>query len=369
MRNFNDEKLLLIDPDPGTMVQKIKEWTTEYNVSIYVAKTGFEGLVKYKEYEPELILISCKLTDINGMSLSTIIKDGQYGRNVSIFLYDIEGNILGNTKADFFCTMTDKNLLYETLCGQIVNFYEHQRLTRNNSMEIMRARNEQFEKLPTAIDNEYYTTTNIFSAFSVLSGDSFDYWMDAEKNLYGILIDCWGHEVRSFSQVNTLMAFIKKELRMIEFGVTNTLEDVFVSVNEDLYSLNSSPDPVAGIIFKVDIDKGLFTFTTAGIPGIYIKRLNNPKLEIYECENFLLGFDKSIKEFDTFTIPLFDVESIVICSDGLWEVAFSEEEIIERGKAKHDDVSGIIINFKDAFHKTYGDNVIPFSELKKQEQG
>jgi len=353
------ERLLLVDRNPEKILGWLDEWLVKFDVSKYTATSGIEALEKFNEIHPSLIIISCDLPDMNGMSVSSIIKDARSGSNVKIFLYDIK-DILANTKADFFFNMTDATKFYEGLKTQVVGYYDLLRIKSKNSMEIQKAVNEMYSIIPQPISNNFYETLNLFSAFELLSGDFFEYWEDSNHNLYGLLFDCPGHDIFSFSLVRSARAFLKKELKMFELGVYKKLSEIFTSVNSDLYEIDISPDPIAAIIFKVDVDTGIFHFAVAGIPGIYVHKMDG-KIELHEFEEFLLGYITD-PTFVDFSIPLYDVESIIVASDGLWELTYAANEAEESGMAKHDDVSGIIIKFKNDIHKpvnTDGLNKLP----------
>lgn len=355
------ERLLLVDRNPKAMQDFLTEFLlSKYDIALHTARTGMEALEKYKTLLPGLIIISCDLPDINGMSVSTIIKDGQNGHNTTIYLYNVK-DILDNTKADHLFNMSDSKRFRVALKTQVENFYQSKLDKYKNSMEYLKMRNDQYSKLSTEIDTPYYKTVNIFSAFEVLSGDFYEYWQDPNDtgNLYGFLFDCPGHDLFAYSIVRSVRMSLKKDMQMMQLGVHDKLSDVFKNFNEDLYAIDASPETIAAIIFKLDIQKGVFNFCTAGMPGIYLKKIGSDELSIFECRNFILGYIQEA-DYDDYSIPLDDLDSIIICSDGLWEVAFNHEEVAERGTAKHDDVSGVIIkikeNLRNKFHADKGNN-------------
>jgi len=336
------ERLLIVDQYPEKLVDYVKNWLLRYDISILIAKTGIEALEKYKLYSPALIILNAELPDMSGMSVSSIIKDGENGRQTSVILFNLEG-VFQNTKADFFFTRMDEQSFSDLMQAQLKTFYDERFLKAMHSQEIQMAQHRQYQLLPETIFGKQYTVLNFFSAFSSgLSGDGFDYWQDAAgKNLYGLLFDCTGHDITAFSQVNSLRSFLKKDMKLFELGFYKTLPEVLESVNGDLFAIDSSPEMTAAIVFELDVEKQKFHYCTAGIPGLILKDRKNA-WQTTEEENYLLGcYEKA--EFKDAVIDLGGIDEIICCSDGFFELAFHNEEVKEDKIAKHDDVSAIVI--------------------------
>lgn len=345
MSNTRKERILLVDSEPEKILGWLKLWLVKYDISIHTAESGIQALVKYNKYLPGLILIAADLPDMSGMTLSSIIKDSQSGKNTVIYLYNLK-EIMQNTKADFFFNATSEEKFCDALHAQIVNFYNVRFMHTNHSMEIMRAIAQQYEKLPMAYEGKYFSVTPVFSAYGELSGDSYDYWEDESGNLYGLLFDCTGHDFLSFSQVSNMRTLLKKDMRMYEMNVYRSLSEVLETVNSDLFAVDQEPENPVAIVFKLDIVQGVFEYSTAGIPGIIVKRRGEKNSEVLDASSFMLG-DLTNATFDNYCIGLADVEEITVCSDGLYELTYNKEVVEDSQIAKHDDVSAIILQFKD----------------------
>ncbi len=335
------ERLLIVDQYPEKFVDYVKKWLLKYDISILIAKTGIEALEKYKLYSPALIILNAELPDMSGASVSSIIKDGENGRQTSIILFNL-ADVFQNTKADFFFTKMDEQSFCDFMQAQLKTFYDERFLRAMHSQEIQMAQRRQYQLLPDTLYGKRYNVLNIFSAYSSgLSGDGFDYWQDENGNLYGILFDCTGHDITAFSQVNSLRSFLKKDMKLFELGFYKTLPEVLTSVNSDLFAIDASPEMTATIIFKLDEQEQKFCYCTAGIPGLIVKG-RDEKWKTIESENYLLGcYEKA--EFKDETLNLKDFNEIICCSDGFFELAFHNDVIKEDKIAKHDDVSAIII--------------------------
>ena len=346
------ERILVVDEQPDKICSWLKGWLAGFDVAIHTANSGVEALLKYKRFMPGLMLVSCKLSDMDGQTLSSIIKDGKNGPFTTIYLYNLGNIIMQNSKADFFFSNSDETFFKDAMQAQLINFYNIRFMQSQHSMEIMRAKAQQYNYLPSSLDTTHFSVTGIFSPYSELSGDSYDYWLDESGNLLGFLLDCTGHDIISFSQVNSIRTLLKKDMKLYELGFLNKLSDVLSSVNNDLFAVDTSPECTAAILFKIDAAKHQLKYCTAGIPGLFIKKFSSDVQEIIECQNYLLGFDKDLTFDDGENeIPLDNIETVIACSDGLFEVTCHHDEIAESGIAKHDDISAIIFHFKINFSK------------------
>lgn len=345
------ERLLLVDPAPQQLLDDLKKWLGKYDISFFTATNGIEAIEKYKECSPGLMLINCNLPDMNGMSLSSILKDEENGNYTTIYLYNIE-NIYQNTKADyFFLKMTDDHFR-DFMRAQITEFYDLRFMQAAHSSELIRAQHKQYEFLPSPIDSDAFRVMSLFSAYGELSGDGYNYWLDDEgRNLYGLLFDCTGHDILSFTNVNAVRIMLSKDMKMYEMGFYKHLSEVLKSVNDDLFAVDTSPEFTAAVVFKLDLDTHIFRYAMAGAPGIMVRHTDKKDWDTIESRSFILGFDKS-SEFEDKEVPLDTVQDIIVCSDGFYEVTSFHEKDVEKARiAKHDDVSAIIITLHQQSQK------------------
>lgn len=343
--SVRQEKLLLVDASPDALLAHLKEWLSDFDIFIYVVNTAIEAIVQYKELSPGLMLVNSELPDMSGMSLSTILKDEENGSSTSIFVYNIQ-HIMQNTKADFFFLKTDEAHFYDVMGAQVVSFYQLRFMQSLHSTELLRAKAQQYEFLPGAIETDAYQVMGLFSAYGDLSGDSYTYWVnDKTGDLYGILFDCTGHDFVSYTYVTAGRIMLKKDMKLYELGAIESLSEVLKSINDDLYAVDAMPESTAAIIFKLDVAEQKFHYCTAGVPGIFVRERESGKWRTIDSENYLLGWDENI-DFNEQCVDLKDVQDVIACSDGFYEVTFHEEEVKESQIAKHDDVSAVFIHMK-----------------------
>lgn len=340
--NTRHERLLLVDPQPENLVGIIRELLEEFDVSLYTASNAIEGILKYKDLSPGLMLINNELPDMFGMSLATLIKDEENGANTSVCLYNIT-EILQNTKADFLILKLPEEKFQEVIQTQIQSFYNLRFMQNMHSTELLRAKQQQYEFLPVPLETENYSATGFFSAYGELSGDSYTYWQGKDGALYGVLFDCTGHDFVSYTYVNAARIMLKKDMRLYELGATDTLAEVLKSVNDDLFAVDAVPEMTTAIVFKLDPKERMFRYCTAGMPGILVMDKDTHQWRIIPSENFILGCEENAS-FNEQELPLEGVENIIVCSDGFFELTFHQKEVREGQIAKHDDVSTIFIS-------------------------
>lgn len=338
------DRILLISSRPGLVFDWLKGWTEKYDVSLYVDKTGVEGVESFNQLHPILTIIDACLDDINGMSLASIIKDTLAGADTTIYLYNLK-KVLQNTKADFFFVTENDKELYDSMQAQIHNFLEKRFMERMHSSEIARAEKQQYDLLPRPMENNVFKVSTLFSPMAKLSGDCYDFWTGEDTNgLYGFLMDCTGHDIVSYSQVGMLRSFLKKSCKMYQIGLlTNGISDVLVEVNNDLFTVDTDPTPAAAIVFYINFIENTLEYCTAGIPTFYIRE--NGSLKPVECSNYLLGSFPNV-EFQSETMKLDNIDEIIFSSDGFSELLFHNADAEEADIAKHDDVSAVTIWLK-----------------------
>ncbi|WP_196601150.1 SpoIIE family protein phosphatase [Pectinatus frisingensis] len=337
-----ENSILLVTQKPQKIIYCLDKVLKEYHISIYVAKSGLEGISKYTEKVPTMVLIDNNLPDLNGMSFTSILKDTKTGHNCVVYVFNVD-KFLQNTKADYFFPKVDNDNLTECLRLQVKAFFDKRALQSQHSDEIARARLKQNEILPERVETNIFQVDNVYSPFSELSGDGLDYWTgEDKKGLYGLLFDCTGHDIVSFLQVGEIRALLKKGCKYYQSGVYSNLSEIMKSANEDLFALHGD-DTIctAAVIFYFDFEKNILHYCSAGIPSFYIKRGN--KMEEILMENYLIGYEPDV-EFDEKVLELEDIDEIIFSSDGFSELLF--KDIQDTDPAKHDDVSAILVKLK-----------------------
>ncbi len=344
------DSMMLVSAEKEPLYSELEKYVRAYNADVIYTNLGMDGLALYEKYAPHLILIDSELPDMSGMSLASIIKKSQNGRQTTVALYNVE-HIINNTSADHFFMKGQ----WEVLKTFLYNFYQNNLTNTQHSAEILRLREQQYQMLPAAIQTDDYIVSSILSPYSEIAGDSFDYWRSDNGNLYGVLYDCRGHDLVSFSQVLMIHTLFKKDMKQFELGNYQNLNEVIKSVNSDLFATAApEPDTTAAIVFYLDVKDRIFHYCTAGMPGIFIRETGKKELSAIESQNFLLGFDEDL-DWEEQKLTLDGIDQITICSDGLYELTkldMDNGETIQN--AKHDDVSAIIINIKEAYQEKKG---------------
>lgn len=344
------KNILLVSADKEPLYSELSNSLQNYGIGVNYTNLGTDGLALYEKYTPHMVLIDSHLDDMSGMSMASIIKKSQNGMHTKVILYNVE-MVFNNTAADRFFNKSKDKEYNDDLKNYIINYYHNDLSNSQNSAEVLRLREQQYQMLPADIKTDSITVTGILSPYIEVGGDSFDYWLNENGDLYGELYDCRGHNLVSFSQVLMLHTLFKKDMKQYEKGIYDNLEEVMKSVNNDLFVTSApEPDTTAAIVFHLDKANHKLKYCTAGMPGIFVRYDGKKELEAIESSNFLLGFDEDL-EWDEQELDLHGIEQIVICSDGLYELTLCEKEVAESRNAKHDDVSAIIINLKNKDRK------------------
>lgn len=347
-------RALAVSSNPHIAVW-LREWVEKHRARVDVAANAVDALRLYKEFSPSLIIIDNELPDMNGMSLASIIKDGEDGDKVTLILYNMK-RILGGAKADVYLpkTTTEAELM-DALKAQVVSYFDARYLKAMHSEELHRAKLRQYSLLPSVIQTKQFRVSNVYSPMNELSGDGLDYWIGEDsRGLYGFLFDCTGHDFVSFAQGGSVRGILKKTLRLYQYsqdgkkglGVENcsTLASAMKEFNEFLFLVDKNPEPVSVILFHLNFAQGIFRFCSAGIPAILYRRTGETRHLPLRANNYLIGYEEGVN-FTEQELSLTGIDEVIVSSDGFYELVFKgeAEAALSDTIAKHDDVSAIMI--------------------------
>ena len=345
-------RILIVSP----RAEIIREWLkgkadSYFNLSIYIALSGVDGLRKVQKYLPVFIIADNNLPDMNGMSFASITKDTIEGQESHILVFGID-TFLINAKADSFLPPLDDRQLQIFLTAHMESYLKNKYFVQAHREEYESRKTEQLNQLPKNLDNEFVSISNIFSPYDELSGDGFDYWIPPgsqyEGVLYGFLYDCTGHGPESYPFVSSIRKLMKKNLKLYERHFFHSLAEVMKKANSAIMDTTPGNEmtPAAAVAFYVDFKGKLLKYCTAGIPSFYVRYTGKHGFEKMECRNYLLGMFPDV-DFDEEEMSLSGVDELVFASDGLSEIIYHQnDDDVEFREAKHDDVSAINIKLK-----------------------
>lgn len=343
----NSQSLLLIMS--GELLSKMSLFCAnefkDEKVKIIEAATGMDGIFAYNRHLPCLVIIEDTLADMMGSSVCAILKDAPNGGEATnIFLVGEHSSYLHNTNADYFF---QKPVQFTTVGMVLKEFFSRRKLQLSAFIpEIEKAKRKQKADLPQKIETNRYSVNYVFSAFSELSGDGLDYWSgDDDNGLYGFLFDCSGHDILAYSQTSELRSMLKLSYRLYQSHMVASLSKVLHDINNDMFDVYSGdPTPTAAILFHIMFADNMLRYCSAGVPCFYAD--HGKGYTPVMTRNPLIGFEKGA-HFEEHLLPLDGVQKFLFASDGLSELLFKKsDEKPPFNLAKHDDVSGIVIEIK-----------------------
>lgn len=338
--------ILVISPNADEIARPLKIALSKYAVNVYTANSGMAGFELFSANLPCMILVDAELPDIPGMSLASIFKDTEHGGNLAVYIYNIKGPLLYNTKADaYYFEMDDE--AKKVLLQQAEDYFIKRFQRASQDEAFLRWKLKQYEKIPRLIDCSTFRISGIFSPRNELSGDCYDYWInESEDGVYGFLFDCTGHDVESASQVGAIRVVMRKNIVPYQFHIISSLAEAFKETNENIFTLvDDDPAPVAALAFHIDFANNVLHYCLAGMPGFYVRHYGDDKFTVVKQRNFPLGYEEGATYSDD-SMSLDDIDEIVFSSDGFSELVFHCKEVFESRIAKHDDVSAVIVSLK-----------------------
>lgn len=340
-------RILIISPMASRIAAWIAEATEDYTVGIHQATTGLTGLESLQRLRPSLALIDCELPDMNGMSLTAIIKGTLKGQDTEVFLFNLR-EMYPDMKADQLCFHVEEDKLREFLTAQSRLLIEKLELQRRHEDEIIRAKAQQYEFLPEPIDISLVHASYLFSPYGDLSGDGCDFWISDKvpERLYGFVFDCTGHDIMSFSQCSEFRMLLKKNLKLNEVQFHESLSEAMHSINTDLFEIDRDPPTAAAISFYLDMKEMTFHYASAGINIVLRRARGEVDYEKVPTYSSPFGYDPDTEYVDEF-FDASGLDRIIIPTDGFTEVMVPKgEELPKQNIAKHDDVTAIFLGIK-----------------------
>ena len=340
------DSVLVVSPKAEAIARPLEIALSRYAVAVRMSASGMEGFEIISRESPCMVIVDADLPDLPGMSFASIIKDMENGGKTCVYLYNIKGPLLFNTKADAYYFEMDE-VSSKALLSQVEDFFIRRYLRASQDEAFLRWKIKQYERLPKLIDKSTFRISGIFSPRNELSGDCYDYWIDEnDSGVYGFLFDCTGHDVESASQVGAVRVVMKKNIEPYQYHVVPSLAEAFREANNNIFALiDEDPAPVAALAFHIDFASNTLCYCLAGMPGFFLRRVGKQTFEAILQQNFPLGYEENT-EYNDDSLSLDGVDELVFSSDGFSELVFHHHEVQEARIAKHDDVSAVIVSLK-----------------------
>lgn len=315
------------------------------DTKILTAATGLDGIFAFNRYLPCITIIEDMLPDMRGSSVCSILRDSVHGKDMAnIFFVGDSASYLYSTYADFFF---QKPLQFELL-GNVLREYFYQRKISSPEFvgQIGNAKRKQQNDLPKRLETSACVVDSIFSAYSELSGDGLDYWFgENESELYGFVFDNTGHDLLAYSQASAIKTMLKISFKLYQNGMVPTLGQILYNLNNNLFTVfDDDPFPVAAVLFHLSFSENLLYYTPANMPCFYIDY--GEGFTLVKMRNPVIGGFRNV-DYDNFSLPLDGMQRLLFVSDGMAELlTLDTNEEPPSDFAKHDDVSGIIVDIK-----------------------
>jgi CheY-like chemotaxis protein/anti-sigma regulatory factor (Ser/Thr protein kinase) len=328
-----DLKILVVEDDKMTSMI-IKKTLKELFENIDVAYDGEEGLEKYHQNKPDIIICDNQMPKMNGIDMITKIREKDDNTSI-VFMtayVDVEEMIKYiNLRVSQF---VPKPVKKEVLLNAVDTAIEKV-VSKRKELEALKIKDEKrkkdeersFKKELKVIQDDYYSkyiqgkedwSINIFyKPLEVLSGDSYSVRKIDENRVLFIIVDAMGKglpaslsSVLSISFINYAVNravrnnnFVLEALLLdyIEFIKTEILDDEIVSLS----------------MVVLDHFNKTIQYSTYSMPSIIVKKTDGSIVEL-QANNFAISQYSSFAQVDIHDLGD-DVEAIIFNSDGLDE--------------------------------------------------
>ena len=333
---FNNSNLILTIDDEKSIRKLFKDYLEEFDYQIIEAEDGQQGIEKFDQDKPGLVLVDLIMPKLDGFQVIKHITTNSPNTPIIVISSTDEiDNVIDVVRMGAWDFIVKPIVSLRILKHTIEKAFEKSRLIQDNieyqknleetnrklKQEMLMAQHIQKRLFPpqNLELGAYLFDYNIFPSM-FLSGDFVDYFLIDENNIGFYIADVSGHGVQSALVTVFLRSFIRKYRDEFENNISENILDtdqLLYLLNKEL--VNDEFDKHLTIVYGIlNCQENSLTFTNCGHYPYPILNQNdksellmssNPPVGLFNDQTF---YGQKIKLTKSFQLSLF--------SDGILEI-------------------------------------------------
>lgn len=323
-------KILIID-DAKTMRFTL-DWMLKKDYHVHAAVDGYDGIDKYKEFKPDIILLDLNMPRLDGFGVLEHIRQKEGDQEIFIIILTAEESEGFEAKAlnlganDFLHKPINKvELLARVGVAERQVRLHHRLRTYLNRItrEIDLIASLQSKLLPA--DDLHFQDRRVHSLYKPsgqASGDYFDYFPLSDTSLRVAVADVSGHGAGAAF----IMAVVRTLFRSTQVDFLDLPSTLSRINNELIRILGEESDFITVFAADVDFKNNQLTYINAGhCPGML--KTDKSSVRALDPNHPLLGFFEI--DFTPSVVPFTAESELLLYTDGFYEWEPTPGKIIE----------------------------------------
>lgn len=332
-------KNILVIDDSKLNRAIVKNTLSAYNIHVFEAADGMEGLNALKSKQFDLILVDIVMPNLDGFGFLEQFKQYIGNEFIPVILMtgldDLNSKIKGLTIGadDFLLKPLNQKELIARVQSLLRLKSAHDELYEKNQLiqkELEYAKRLQQFIIPKDFSFiPYPSISGRYLPIADIGGDLFDCYKISDSNIGILIADVTGHGIPAA----LVMSMAKMTFSIYAYEILNTHE-LMSKINEEMRGLLLDMQYITAFYMLIDIEKKTVSFTNAGHTRPLYYRKSSDKIIALDTNGLFLGIqDESL--YEQKTIHFEQGDRCILYTDGITEIKNdNKEEFGEQRLAK-----------------------------------
>ncbi len=323
-------KNILVIDDSKLNRAIVKNTLSAYNINVFEAADGMEGLNALQSKQFDLILVDIVMPNLDGFGFLEQFKKYIGDEFIPVILMtgldDLNSKIKGLTIGadDFLLKPLNQKELIARVQSLLRLKSAHDELYEKNQLiqkELEYAKRLQQFIIPKDFSFiSYPAISGRYLPIADIGGDLFDCYKLSDTKVGVLIADVTGHGIPAA----LVMSMAKMTFNIYAYEILHT-QKLMEKINEEMRGLLLDMQYITAFYMLIDIEKKTISFTNAGHTRPLYYRKSSDKIIALDTNGLFLGIDdKSL--YEQKTIHFEEGDRCILYTDGITEIKNENRE-------------------------------------------
>lgn len=330
LHSYENSKNILVIDDSKLNRAIVKNTLSSYNINVFEASDGIEGLNALKSKQFDLILVDIVMPNLDGFGFLEQFKKYIGNEFIPVILMtgldDLNSKIKGLTIGadDFLLKPLNQKELVARVQSLLRLKSAHDELYEKNQLiqkELEYAKRLQQFIIPKDFSFiSYPSISGRYLPIADIGGDLFDCYKISDSKVGVLIADVTGHGIPAA----LVMSMAKMTFSIYAYEILNT-QELMEKINEEMRGLLLDMQYITAFYMLIDVEKQTISFTNAGHTRPLYYRKSSDKIIALDTNGLFLGIqDESL--YEQKTIHFEQGDSCILYTDGITEIKNEKKE-------------------------------------------